>query len=343
MPLSFSAFLHQLWEVPFLPGTVLLILLVLIVNGWTDAPNAIAGVVITGALPFRAAVAMAALFNFLGVLCVTAVNASVAETVYSIASFSGGPRSALTALCAAMTAIVLWSGAAWCFGIPTSESHALVAGITGGALALENSFSCIQWESWIRVFVGLLLSTGAGFQAGRWVQLKLARFPFREQTFRRAQLPGAAALAFLHGAQDGQKFLGIFLLGIALAHGQDGGGTFVVPLWLIFLCALFMALGTLMGGRRIIDTVGREMVSIGSREGLSADLGCAFCLAVSTLLGLPVSTTHTRTAALLGAGSGSGKPVDWSTALRIALAWLLTFPGCAAIGYTMSRFLLRLL
>ena len=112
MPLSFASFLGQMVQNPALFSTVLLILAVLLVNGWTDAPNAIAGVVVTGALPFRTAVVMAAVCNFLGVLCVTSVNASVAETVYSIASFGGGTREALTALCAAMTAIVLWAGLA---------------------------------------------------------------------------------------------------------------------------------------------------------------------------------------------------------------------------------------
>lgn len=103
------------------------------------------------------------------------------------------------------------------------------------------------------------------------------------------------------------------------------------------LCAGSMALGTLMGGRRIIDRVGRDMVTLGPREGLSADLGCVLCLLLSTLLGLPVSTTHTRTAALLGVGVASGGAVDWRVAREIGLAWLLTFPGCMAIGYWMAK------
>ena len=122
MPLSFLEFLVQLKNNPALLGTVLLTLAVLLVNGWTDAPNAIAGVVVTGALPFRSAVTLAAVCNLLGVLCVTSVNASVAETVYSIASFSGGPKAALTALCAAMTAIVLWAGLAGCLGFPPARA-----------------------------------------------------------------------------------------------------------------------------------------------------------------------------------------------------------------------------
>lgn len=340
MPLSFYEFLGRMLENPALLGTVLLTLAVLLVNGWTDAPNAIAGVVVTGALPFRPAVLLAAVFNLLGVLCVTSVNASVAETVYSIASFGGGPKEALTALCAAMTAIVLWAAAAWVFGIPTSESHALVAGISGAAVALEGSFSCVRWDCWGKVFLGLTLSAAAGFWAGRWSSKRLNTVKLSNHILRLAQLPGAAAAAFLHGAQDGQKFIGVFLLGSALAQGRADEKNFLIPLWLMALCAGFMALGTLIGGKKIIDTVGREMVSLSPREGLAADLGSILCLFIATLLGLPVSTTHTRTCALLGVGSAGRKRPDWSVAGRIALAWVLTFPGCMAIGYWMAKFFL---
>ena len=257
MPLSFWNFLVQMSENPALSGTVLLTLAVLLVNGWTDAPNAIAGAVVTGALPFRPAVVMAAVCNFLGVLCVTSVNASVAETVYSIASFGGGTKAALTALCAAMTAIVLWAAAAWLFGIPTSESHALVAGISGAAVALEGSFSCIRWGCWAKVGLGLILSAAAGFWAGKAVYRGLKPVKLSHRTALLAQVPGAAAAAFLHGAQDGQKFIGVFLLGSALAQGRADEGTFLIPLWLMALCALFMALGTLMGGQKI-GTPGRS-------------------------------------------------------------------------------------
>ena len=337
MPLSFVEFLGQLSRNPALFGTVLLILAVLVVNGWTDAPNAIAGAVVTEALSFRSAVLLAAVCNFLGVLCVTSVNASVAETVYSIASFGGGPRAALTALCAAMTAIVLWAAAAWRFGIPTSESHALVAGISGAAAALEGSLSCIRWDCWFKVILGLIMSTTAGFCAGRLAHGRLRAVKASPRTLRVAQLPGAAAAAFLHGAQDGQKFIGVFLLGTALAQGRADEGAFVIPLWLMGLCAGSMALGTLMGGRRIIDTVGREMVSLGPKEGLAADLASTACLLGATLLGLPVSTTHTRTCALLGVGSAGENRPDWPVAGKIALAWVLTFPGCMAIGYWTAR------
>ena len=265
MPASFSTFLAQMVQNPALALSVLLTLGVLLVNGWTDAPNAIAGAVVTGAMSFRRAVLLAAVCNFLGVLWVTAVEPAVAETVYSIAAFDGGPEEASLALCAAMAAVVLWAAAAWWWGIPTSESHALVAGLTGAAVALEGSFSCIRWQRWGLVLLGLVLSTALGFWAGRWAEKITRECRWSAGVFRRLQIPGAAGSALLHGAQDGQKFLGVFLLGAALAQGRQGGSIQAIPLWLMVLCAVFMALGTGIGGRRIIDTVGRDMVSSGVR------------------------------------------------------------------------------
>ena len=343
MPLSLFEFFSHLEENSTLLLTVLLTVCVLLVNGWTDAPNAIAGAVATGALPFRRAVGLAAVCNFRGALLGTAAGASVAETVYSIASFGGGPRTALAALCAAMAAVVLWAAAAWRFGIPTSESHALVAGISGAAVALEGGLSCLRWDCWARVLLGLFLSTAAGFGSGGLALRMLRPLPASPRLLRIAQVPGAALCAFLHGAQDGQKFLGVFLLSCALAQGRGDEQTFPIPLWLKAGCALSMALGTAMGGQRIIDKVGREMAAIGPREGLASDLGSGMCLLAATLLGLPVSTTHTRTSALLGVGCAGGAPVDRRVAGAIGAAWVLTFPGCIALGYWMSKLFLSLL
>ena len=149
-----------------------------------------------------------------------------------------------------------------------------------------------------------------------------------------------AAMSFLHGAQDGQKFVGTFLLALSLAKGRGGVGFPPPPLWLIFLISAVMALGTLMGGRRIIDKVCRDMASLPPRESFAADLGGGAALAMATLLGLPVSTTHAKTAAVLGAGMASGQPVGKGDAGQIGLVWLLTFPACFALGWLTARFVL---
>ena len=329
--MSVSA-LAELLLVPGLLPVALLTLGVLLVNGWTDAPNAIATAVSSGALPFPAAAALAAVCDLLGALLAAALFPAVTETVLELAQFGGDRQSALWALCAALGAVVLWSTVAWIFGLPTSESHGLLAGLTGAALALEGG--AVDLRAWTRVLLALPLSIALG-----WLLAKaLAARPrkARSASFcRRAQRVGAAAMALLHGAQDGQKFLGIFLLGLSLAAGWEHP-TGPAPLWLTALCAGTMALGTALGGRRIVDTVGRDMVELDPFRGLAADLAGAGSLLVCTLLGMPVSTTHTKTAAILGAG----RRPDWAVARSIALAWALTFPVCGLLGFCGAKFLL---
>lgn len=342
MPMSLFAFLTQLRGNLPLTVTALLTLGVLLVNGWTDAPNAIAAAVVTRAISFPKAAALAAVCNLLGVLCTAPVNAAVARTIYDIADFGADSRAASVALCAAMAAIVLWAAAAWYLGIPTSESHALIAGVSGGAIALGGGLGALHPQAWVRVGLGLVLSTAAGFWAGKGCQALLRRLPGRDSLYRLALVPGAAVSAFFHGAQDGQKFLGIFLLGTALARGRQDVQTFAVPAWLMVLCALTIALGTALGGERIIHRVGRDMVELTPRRAAAAELGGCVCLLWCTVWGLPVSTTHTHTAALLGACAGEGGAWDRRVAGEITLAWLLTFPGCGAIGYGMARLFLHL-
>ena len=172
MTIALPDFIAELTQNPALFITVLLTLGVILVNGWTDAPNAIATCVSTRSMGVRPAIIMAAVFNFLGVLVMTAINKSVAETIYNMVDFGGNAQDALVALCAAMFAIVVWATLAWWFGIPTSESHALIAGISGGAIAIHNSLSGINGMEWIKVIYGLVLSTFLGFAMG-WLAVKL--------------------------------------------------------------------------------------------------------------------------------------------------------------------------
>lgn len=327
----------MLWEIltdPVSTLTCILVLAVVAVNGWTDAPNAIATAVCTGALPFLRAVILAALCNLLGLVCVTALNASVAETLFTIADFGTHTQAARSALCAGLCAVILWSGTAWRFGIPTSESHGLAAAVTGAALALPGG--TVHYESWCRILLGLVLSLVLGWSGGRLWQIVLNVARPSNSLCRRGQAGGAAVMSFLHGAQDGQKCLGILALGLSLTPPASYQTSFYVPPGLALLCAGVMAAGTALGGRKIIDTVGREMVCLNPRQGLAADLGGGACLLLCTLLGLPVSTTHAKTASILGAGSlASGK-----VAGQIALTWLFTFPGCGLLGFFLAKLFL---
>lgn len=342
--IHFSDFTTQLLHSPALLITVLLTLAVILVNGWTDAPNAIATAVSTRAIAPRPAILMAAVFNFLGILVMTTINKTVAETIYNMVDFGNNAHEALVALCAAMVAIVLWAVAAWVFGIPTSESHALIAGLTGAAIAMHGGLSGVNGSEWVKVLYGLVLSTFLGFAMGyvvvKLIELLFRRIDRRKTTgfFQKAQIGGAAAMAFMHGAQDGQKFMGVFLLGMALSQGQTSTTTFEIPFWLILLCSLVMGLGTSIGGYRIIKAVGMDMVKLETYQGFSADIAGASCLLLSSLTGIPVSTTHTKTTAIMGVGAARRiRSVNWTVVREMVLTWVLTFPGCGLIGFLIAK------
>lgn len=349
MEITFQSFIADLLNNPALAITVVLTLGVILVNGWTDAPNAIATCVSTRSMSPNAAILMAAVFNFLGVLIMTAINATVAETIYKMVDFSGNAGDALVALCAAMFAIVLWAVTAWKFGIPTSESHALIAGLSGAAIALQGGLSGINGSEWIKVVYGLFLSAGLGFGLGFGV-VKLVELICKNMNraktnsfFRGAQISGAAAMAFMHGAQDGQKFMGVFLLGIFLSRGQANVTDFQIPVWLMVICSLVMSIGTSIGGRRIIKSVGMDMVKLEKYQGFSADLAAAVCILISSITGTPVSTTHTKTTSIMGVGAAKRiSNVNWGVVKEMVLAWVLTFPGCGLVGFIMASIFIKI-
>ena len=203
---------------------------------------------------------------------------------------------------------------------------------------LLDSLSGAEWR---KILIGLGLSTVVGFVAG-WGVTKLTAYLFRHTSrirtaefFKKAEIFGGAAASFMHGAQDGQKFLGLLLLLLPPKAS-------IIPLWAVAVCALGMGLGTSAGGYKIIKTVGLKMVVLQKHQGFCADLAGAISLLGSTLLSWPVSTTHTKTAALLGAGATKGlRSVHWDTVLQLPLAWVLTFPACGSLGYVATKIFLR--
>lgn len=304
----------QLW-------TGMLVLAVIFVNGWTDAPNAIATAVGTGALPFRRAALLAAVCNVLGTAATSLLCPWVAATIEELAAF---PEAAAGgALQASLLTIVLWAVLAWRFGIPTSESHAMLAALSGATLAMGQKLDGIRMAAWGKTLAGLALSIPAGM---------LAAVLFRRLTQSRIQDPmrwqvlSAGVMAFLHGAQDGQKFLALLLL-CAPHCGR---------LPLILLTAAVMGAGTACGGKPIVEKVGSDLARLSPAEGLSADLRAGLVLLACSLLGLPVSTTHARVAAVRGAGRISNAPVLG----EMAGAWLLTFPCCAVLAWAFTRLML---
>ena len=341
---EFTWFIEQLLSNPVLCVTTLLTLGVIFVNGWTDAPNAIATCVATRAMPPRAAVLVSAVFNFLGVFVMTLLNSTVAMTIKNMVDFNGNSKEATTALCAALFAIIVWATLAWYFGIPTSESHALIAGLSGAAIAFHGNFDGINGGEWIKVIYGLVLSTVLGFCSGflftKLTEAIFQRTDRRKTTgfFKGAQIFGGAAMSFMHGAQDGQKFMGVMILSVFLANGSDTTGDVALPIWMMALCSVVMALGTSLGGYKIIKSVGMDMVKLESYQGFSADIAGAFCLLLSSVFGIPVSTTHTKTTAIMGVGATKRlSAINFGVVKDMVLTWVLTFPGCGLISFLMAR------
>ena len=348
MDVSFSFFVEQVFSSPVLALTVALTLGVIFVNGWTDAPNAIATCITTRCMRVRPAIIMSAIFNFLGVLIMTHVNASVAATISNMVDFGANTDLALVALCAALFSIVVYSVGAAQFGIPTSESHSLIAGLSGAAIALGGA-SGINMNEWVKVLYGLVLSLLAGFIIG-WAVCKLVTLVCagmdRRKTngfFKYAQIFGAAAMSFMHGAQDGQKFIGVLFLGIAFCNGQPSVEGILIPIWLMVLCSTVMGVGTSVGGEKIIKSVGMDMVKLEKYQGFSADLASSMCLLFMTLTGIPVSTTHVKTSAIMGVGAVKRlSAINFGVVKDMILTWIFTFPGCGIISFLMAKLFLLL-
>jgi PiT family inorganic phosphate transporter len=299
-------------------GLALVLALILgaeFVNGWTDAPNAIATVVSTRALSPLQAVIMAAVLNLVGVFSGTAVAQTIGKGIIDTGAVD------LTTVGGAMVGIILWSSLAARWGIPTSESHALVAGLAGAGLATAGP-RVLLWAGWKKVLLGLVFSTFLGFFGGLLVVVAIywlfrRAVPGRVRgTFRWMQVFSSAFMAFSHGSNDGQKFMGTFTMALVLGNILH---SFEIPVWVIFLCAAVMALGT---------------TKLETHQGFAAELAAATTITVASRLGIPLSTTHTISTAIVGVGAARGvSAVRWGVTANIVTAWILTFPICAAIAW----------
>ena len=349
MDVTFAYFCQQIFSTPALLVTAALTLGVIFVNGWTDAPNAIATCITTRCMRPRPAIIMSAIFNFLGVLIMTRINASVASTISNMVNFGNDTNTALIALSAALFSIVVYSSAASYFGIPTSESHSLIAGLTGAALATGKGFEAVNGAEWIKVIYGLVLSLLLGFTAG-FIICKAVVFICRgfdrrktNRFFNYAQIAGAGAMSFMHGAQDGQKFIGVLFLAIAFSNGETSVEGVLIPVWLMILCSAVMGLGTSVGGEKIIRSVGMDMVKLEKYQGFSADIAASVCLLFSSVFGIPVSTTHTKTSAIMGVGASRRLgAINFAVVKDMMLTWVFTFPGCGLISFLMAKLFLAI-
>ena len=307
------------------------------VNGWTDAPNAIATVVSTRVLSPKVAVVLGALFNLLGVFF---MGTAVASTTASIVNIGAG-KDALITLGAAQLSIVIWAVSAWRYGIPTSESHALIAGLMGAGISL-NGWSAFNWSSFQKVLIGLVISTVVGFVFG-FLATKLIELICRNMNRRKTegffsvgQMLSASLMAFSHGAQDGQKFMGVFYLALVIGgiYSFNADGSMTIPVWIMLICSVVMGIGTSVGGYKIIKSMGIDMVKLEKYQGFSSEVVASGSMIAATLFGIPLSTTNTKATAMMGAGASKGiSNVNWSIAKDMIIAWILTFPACLILGY----------
>jgi len=319
----------------FLIFTFIVILAFEAVNGWTDAPNAIATVVSTRALPPIVAVGLAALLNLAGALSGTAVATTIGKDIVDIQAIT------LETAAAAALAVVIWSSAAAYFGLPTSESHGIVAAIAGAAVAVAGT-DVLLWDGWQKVFTGVGAAVIFGFggaflvaTAILWV-FQRANPSAMRRLFGPLQIVSSAFMAWSHGTADGQKAIGVMAMALAIYHDTPSS-EFHVPLWVILVGALTLGTSTMLGGWRIIKTLGMRVTQLETHQGFCAEAAAATTLTITARFGIPLSTTHTIGSAIMGVGSTRRlSAVRWGVAYNIVTAWVLTFPICFALGYVIA-------
>jgi PiT family inorganic phosphate transporter len=300
-------------------------------NGFHDAANAIATVVSTGVLKPQTAVAMAAVFNIIAIFF---FHLKVASTVGK-----GTVEPAIVdhyVVFGALVGAIVWNVLTWYYGIPSSSSHALIGGLVGAAVAKAGTGALVS-AGLIKTIAFIVLSPLLGFVFGS-IMMVLVSWLFVRSTpnrvdkwFRRAQLLSASMYSLGHGGNDAQKTMGI--IAVLLFSQGKLGAEFHVPFWVVLACQAAMALGTLMGGWRIVRTMGLRITKLTPMQGFCAETGGAATLFLATFLGVPVSTTHTITGAIVGVGAARRlSAVRWNVASSIVYAWVITIPAAALVA-----------
>ncbi len=313
----------------FLLLTVVLALLFDFSNGWHDCANAVATVVSTRVLSPLAAVMWAGLLNVAGAFFSTAVAKMIGGGIV----FPEAITSVVVG--AALAGAILWNLVTLILGLPTSSSHALIGALVGSAVA-HGGWSVVQFKGLRAILEAMILSPLFGFLMGLLIMVAVSWFFFKVQrgvaqkVFSRVQLLSASFMAFSHGSNDAQKAMGIITLAL-VSSGQLTSSD--VPTWVIVACALAMGSGTMVGGWRIMRTLGMRIVKLDPVHGFAAETGAASVLLFTAHFGLPVSTTHTITSSILGVGATKRlSAVRWGVTTKILSAWIFTMPGAGALG-----------
>lgn len=315
-------------------------------NGFHDTGNAMATSIATKALKPKVAVTLAAVLNLVGAFLSVKVAATITKDVLNVQTSSGEmvpgitPTTGLIIIFAGLVGGILWNLLTWLFGLPSSSSHALFGGLIGSGIAALGA-SGVNWSGILNkvIIPGVLAPVIACLVAtcGTYVIYAITKSVLqarKEQGFRYGQIVSASLVALAHGTGDAQKTMGVIALAlITTGHLSSSSVTEGLPLWIVFSCAIAIALGTYIGGWRVIRTLGKGLVEIQSPQGMAAEASSAAIILTSSAAGMALSTTQVATGSILGSGLGKkGAKVRWSVAGRMAVAWVITLPSAGVVG-----------
>ncbi len=313
--------------------TIVTALIFDVINGFHDAANSIATVVSTRVLSPKIAVVWAAVFNFIALFI---FHQGVADTISKIITIDKGPSYVIVVVCG-LTGAILWNLLTWLWGLPSSSSHALIGGLSGAGIAFRGT-SVLQWDNLGKTLEFIVLAPVIGLVLGSLLMFTVFWLfrGFRPQRvdriFRAGQLVSAAAYSIGHGGNDAQKTIGV-IWAVMIAGGMLNTGADSAPTWVVIASYTAMAIGTAVGGWRIVKTMGMGLTHLKPVGGFCAEIAGAITLFTATAFKIPVSTTHTITGAIIGVGSvNTARGIRWAVATRIVYAWIFTIPAAGMVG-----------
>ncbi|MBR3818567.1 MAG: inorganic phosphate transporter [Clostridia bacterium] len=316
-----------------------MVLTVAFINGWTDAPNSVAACVSTGVLPIKKALQISAIADFIGSVSVGLLSGKVSERIINLSSYGNDSDGYLISVFSAMSSVVIFAVISRCFGLPTSESHAVLAGIFGSSIHINGGFKNININDWINTGIGLIVSICVGYLVSYLLMKSVLLYIQKNNPvfdFKNIQILSGILTAFFHGAQDSQKFTAIAISILCSKKTEINN----LNIKITVLIALIISIGILTSGDKIIKTVGNDLVKLNYLQGFSADVSGILCILIFTLCGYPLSTTHVKTSAIMGAGSVDGE-INRKTASELIASWVVTFPFCVALSYIITRILIK--
>lgn len=315
--------------------TMIVVFMLIFTNALTDAANSISTLVGTKVMSFRKAALMSAVFDFLGVVVMSFINISIAGCISKIVTLSSDDLG-IIGFGVAMASVVLFSLCALKVGIPTSETHGLMAGLTGSGIAISG-ISAINFSEWGVIAEGLLLSVVCTIIFSIFIGAIREKCNETAKT-KKAQILATCGMSFIHGAQDGQKFVGFLIILCSIITNT------IIPtkinvndyIWIIFATAFTMAIGVAIGGKKIVNTVGNGIVKLNNHEALNSDIASLGTLILASLFGFPVSTTHVKIMSIIGVGGFLNKKIDRNKFISVIKVWILTFPICGIFSFVVT-------